>query len=151
MNHLAEQLDEVMNTVWQMLLGHEIAHAELPEPWCPSGTDNLQARVQISGTWDGALTIECSLKLARAMAEEMFCMEPGEAAPEEIQDALGELVNVVGGNVKALFDGSAKLSLPAVTSGITDNAALADDKATLRRGFHYCGEPVRVGLLIRPT
>lgn len=151
MSNLEEQLDEVIHTVWQTMLGQDINNAELNDPWREVGSEGMMACIQITGGWDGAITIECSLKLAREMAEEMFGMEPGEAADEEIQDALGEIVNVVGGNVKALLDGGAELSLPAVTSGINYRVVMPGSKETLMLGFNYSGEPVRVGLLTRQS
>ncbi len=44
----------------------------------------------------------------------MFAMEPDEVSDAEIGDALGEMANIVGGNVKALMPEPSVLSLPQV-------------------------------------
>ena len=149
MIQLEKQLDEVIHTVWQTMLGQDISNADLEASGVDADPLGMMACIQITGGWDGAITIECTLKLARAMAEEMFGMEPGEAADDEIIDALGELVNVVGGNVKALLDGGAELSLPAVTSGVDYKVVVPGSTETCQLAFKYSGEPVRVGLLAR--
>ncbi len=41
----------------------------------------------------------------------------GEAGPELVHDALGELTNMVGGNLKAMFGGKCHLGLPQVSDG----------------------------------
>ena len=146
MNQLEKQLDEVIHTVWQTMLGQDINKADLEATGDADDPLGMMACIQITGGWDGAITIECTLKLARAIAEEMFGMDPGEAADDEIQDALGEMVNVVGGNVKALLDGGANLSLPSVTSGVSYRVVMPGSEQELALGFLYEGEPVRVGL-----
>lgn len=151
MTNLEAQLNEVIHTVWKTMLDQEISSIELAEFAPKKVNDGVLACIQITGKWSGAITIECSLKLAREMAEEMFGMEPGEALEEEIQDAIGELVNVVGGNLKAFLDGRAELSLPAVTWGENYRVVMPGSHETLRMGFNCNGEGIRVGLLTRTT
>ena len=151
MDNISDQLDEVIHTVWQTMLGQDLRSVPLQTPWREEGTKGMMACIQITGGWEGAVTIECSADLARSMAEDMFGMEPGEAADDEILDALGELVNVVGGNVKALLDGGADLSLPAVTSGVDYTVVVPGSTETCKLGFDFDGQPVRVGLLARQS
>ncbi len=49
----------------------------------------------------------------------MFGIDENEAGEEEIQDAIGELANMTGGNIKSLLPEPCYLSLPAVA--ITDH------------------------------
>jgi chemotaxis protein CheX len=67
------------------------------------------------GPWTGAVVLTCG----RSTAEELSrCLLAEHAPPvldaEDIQDALGELANVVGGNVKAVLPGPSVLGLPEV-------------------------------------
>jgi len=151
MDNIAEQLDEVIHTVWQTMLGQDVRSVPAVNPWREDGTPGMMACIQITGGWEGAVTIECTVELARSMAEDMFGMEPGEAADDEVFDALGELANVVGGNVKALLDGSADLSLPAVTTGVDYRVVVPGSKETCQLGFDLAGHPFRVGLLSRQS
>ena len=44
----------------------------------------------------------------------MFHLEEQSAGPEDLQDALGELTNMTGGNIKSLLPEPCRLSLPTV-------------------------------------
>jgi chemotaxis protein CheX len=44
----------------------------------------------------------------------MFAMSEDELSEEEIRDAVGEIVNMVGGNLKGIVEGESSLSLPCV-------------------------------------
>ena len=47
----------------------------------------------------------------------MFGMEPDEVSADEVADAVGELTNMVGGNIKSLLPEPSLLSLPTVSRG----------------------------------
>ena len=55
--------------------------------------------------------------VARRAAAVMFELDASAASLEDMQDAVGELTNMTGGNVKALLEGQCALSLPAVVEG----------------------------------
>ncbi|MFT5080183.1 MAG: chemotaxis protein CheX [Planctomycetota bacterium] len=151
MDNLAEQLDAVMLSVWETMIGTKIMSTEVLSPWKGETETGMMACIQITGNWEGAVTIECTAAHARAMAETMFCMEPGEAEDEEVIDAFGELVNVVGGNVKAILDGGADLSLPAVTTGLDYRIVVPGSTEACQLAFDSEGEHIRVGLLARQS
>jgi chemotaxis protein CheX len=83
-----------------------------------SGTarDNagLIGRIQFSGNWMGSLTASCSEALARRIAATMF-MQGEDVSESDLRDAFGEVVNMLGGNLKALLPPPCQLSLPTVT------------------------------------
>lgn len=107
--------------------------------------------VQISGAWEGAVSVECSEHLARRMTEAMFGMEKGEAAREEILDAVGEVANVAGGNVKALLPAPATLSMPSVTEGVDYVVKMPGTAIVNHVGFSCDGEPLVVTVLRRAS
>ncbi len=55
---------------------------------------------------------------AQAAAEAMFDADPGSLSEQEVSDALGELTNMVGGNIKSLVPAPSKLSLPSVSEDV---------------------------------
>lgn len=105
--------------------------------------------VQITGAWEGAVSVDFSAPLARRMTEAMFGMEDGEAAREEILDALGEVANVAGGNVKALLPAPAQLSMPSVTEGVDYVVRVPNTTVANHVGFRCDGEPLVVTVLRR--
>src|SRR3954447_12129582 len=74
----------------------------------------LGASVQFTGDWQGAIAVGCDAAFGNEIAAAMFAMEPGEVTEDEISDALGELANMIAGNVKPLLPAAAGLSLPTV-------------------------------------
>jgi chemotaxis protein CheX len=65
--------------------------------------------------------------LARILATRMFgCDEP---TSEDLLDAVGELGNIAGGNVKALLFGAGRLSLPSAVLGSPAGAPPVRDGA----------------------
>jgi chemotaxis protein CheX len=70
--------------------------------------------VQITGTWEGTVAIACPVNLAKKVSAIMFGIDENQAGEEEIQDAIGELANMTGGNIKSLLPEPCYLSLPAV-------------------------------------
>jgi len=69
---------------------------------------------------------------------------PDEAGPADVADAVGELVNMVGGNIKSLMPGPSVLSLPAVAAGRAAHPSGATEIA--RFDGVWAGEPVRVAV-----
>ncbi len=114
---LAGLLDEatvsaIAEQAWLALVGEDEALVPLPAP-LPART--LSSWVEIVGPWTGAVVLTTGCDTAAELTRALL----GEHAPEEIEDedvddALGELANVVGGNVKAVLPGPSVLGLPGV-------------------------------------
>ena len=69
----------------------------------------------VAGFLSGSISIFMSRKLASVAGAAMLMMEPDEQlADEELVDAIGELTNMIGGNIKGTFEGVSTLSLPCV-------------------------------------
>ena len=119
---IAELIDEetvqsIAQEAWSALVGDDEFLVPLPGG-LPD--DSISSWVEIVGPWNGAVVLTCG----RATAEELSRALLKEHAPpvldsEDIEDALGELANVVGGNVKAVLPGPSVLGLPEVGSAPT--------------------------------
>lgn len=88
----------------------------LPDVSVPHQSEVI-ASVQISGEWQGAVVLTCGRSVAEAITEAMFAMDPGTTSQEELDDAMGEMANMIGGNIKGLVPGPSQLSLPTVVEG----------------------------------
>lgn len=74
----------------------------------------------MAGGWNGAVSITCSPGLAMFAAGAMFGRNARALTPEDVHDAIGELANMVGGNLKSLVNGDdplCVLSMPIVVDG----------------------------------
>lgn len=137
-----DDLFTLAETVWSSMLGLELARAG--ENDGKVGERTITSCVQITGDWEGACTIECSPKLATQFAATMFAMEPDELDEEMIRDAMGELANMTGGNVKGVAPGENTLALPTVTEGEEGGVHIAKSRVLNRVVGAVEGEPVIV-------
>lgn len=90
------------------------AGAELPD---------AEAMVSITGAWAGHVRIGCSRTAAADVAARLMLMESNELSDSDVADALGEFVNIVGGNIKSALPGPSALSLPLVALGRAEGHA----------------------------
>ena len=110
-----DSVQALTQDAWRSVLGEEV---ECDAP-LPGASPSVTSCVHITGEWDGAVTGGCSRELARTITEAMFGMDDGEAQAADIEDAIGELVNIIGGGLKSMLPGTSMLSLPTVTDGVT--------------------------------
>ena len=103
-----QTLQQVVSDVCTGMLGLEL------EPSEHSGCDELSAVIRISGDWDSLIQVLTPRRTAVAIASNMFAMSEEELSEAEIRDAVGEIVNMVGGNLKGIVEGDSALSLPCV-------------------------------------
>jgi chemotaxis protein CheX len=106
----AQDLASIAELVWSSYVDGDIVVDETG----PGLDAAFIASVTIGGAWNGHVLIGTDAIAARTIAANMFAMEPDEVSDAEIGDALGEVANIVGGNVKALMPEPSVLSLPQV-------------------------------------
>jgi chemotaxis protein CheX len=111
-----EQIAEITRDVWSSFLSLDLEIAPVDPHASLSGRTSTGC-VHISGEWNGTVFVQCSSEHAAKAAEAMFMADPGTLGEDEISDALGELTNMVGGNIKSLLPEPCKLSIPTVAGG----------------------------------
>jgi len=131
----------------------EIFMSTLGMPTRPSAAaaapaDNaLDGIIHITGDWQGTVVLQVSRVLAGRIASVMFQLGDAEPSLADMQDALGEITNMTGGNIKALFPGHCHLSLPAVVEGRAYSVRVPSAQVVTRIGFECEGLPASVRLL----
>lgn len=115
-----EQVLEITQEVFTAMLdGGENLTCERFDP-VPAFENPLFAWVEMNADSDfGPFTARAVVHTETATGNEitrsLLMLTPDEAVTEaDLADAFGEIANVVGGNVKALIDAVAKLTLPQV-------------------------------------
>jgi chemotaxis protein CheX len=76
-------------------------------------TGDIRAWVAITGSWEGHVLVTCSRAQARNLAAAFLGMGVDEVPGEDVADVLGELANIVGGNVKSMLPPGCTLSTPS--------------------------------------
>jgi chemotaxis protein CheX len=142
-----EELTAIVGDVWSSFIG------EAPEPFYvennAAGTDVVSGTVSITGTWQGHVVVDVTPAAATLIAAAFLSLDdPAEVAADDISDALGELVNMVGGNVKSLAPSPSALSLPLVVHG---GASAPDTTSICRTTVLWNGEPIVVTVLAAVT
>lgn len=146
MQFLEAEVIELTRTVWETFLALPIEQVDDPaEP--KDGEETVSACVHISGEWNGSVILSCSATLATTVAGAMFELEADEVDEELLHDAMGEVANMIGGNVKGLVPGPSQLSIPAVATGIHTRLAVPGSHPVTRVGFDSGTEAVRVVLM----
>jgi chemotaxis protein CheX len=79
-----------------------------------AGTNEMFAAVSITGNWHGHVAVTCSARAARYAAAAFLLMDPDEVGSDDVVDVLGELANIIGGNVKSMLPAGCFVSLPHV-------------------------------------
>jgi chemotaxis protein CheX len=116
---ITELIDEatvqsIAEDAWFALVGEEEFLVPLPGD-LPA--DTISSWVDVVGPWTGTVVLTTGRQTAADLTRALL----GDASPEvldqeDVDDAFGEIANVVGGNVKAALPGSSALSLPEVGS-----------------------------------
>lgn len=141
----ADDVEALTGDVWLALVGEdEVLVPRLVPPGSPFDAKGVwSSSVTVTGGWHGVVTVELDEAVAQQLSARMLALPDDEAVADvDIADAVGELVNMVGGNVKSLMPGPSVLSLPAVAAG---RAAFASDVTEVcRLDLAWRGGPVRI-------
>lgn len=144
---LSQQLIPRTQEVWSSMLGLDLQSAtDAPLPMT-AGQPRWSGCIALSGDIRGAVTVSCLEPMARQAAASMFGMDLDEASATEIQDAIGELANMVGGQTKTILGGTCTLGLPVVIEGEMFAATVPNSHPVMTLHFHCDGHPVEVAVV----
>lgn len=106
---------QIVCDVFGAMLAMDLEHCGTgPAPAGPDGV--LSAGVYFTGPWRGAALVECTPGQAREFARRLMPVDVALSA-DDVRDALGEIANMVGGNLKAILPAGVGISMPSVVAG----------------------------------
>jgi CheY-specific phosphatase CheX len=79
------------------------------------GSDSFTSTVSFAGEWKGAVLVRCGVGTAEKLAQRLLKLQ--EVSAEDVADAMGELANMIGGNLKSVLPPGVILSVPTVAPG----------------------------------
>jgi chemotaxis protein CheX len=109
-SELAQIVESVFGAMLNLEVGESGAH------WFPSG-DRLTSAIHLTGEWNGAVLLECDRSQACRFAGRFLSIDPPDAVDDVVRDVLGELANMIGGNLKCVLTKGIRLSMPSVVDG----------------------------------
>ncbi len=83
-------------------------------------SNNITGMVGFGGTAKGVLALHFGTEVAAGVTAAFLGMEPDQTADDIIDDAIGELANMLGGGVKGMLSENGRdidLSLPSIIRG----------------------------------
>lgn len=110
--------EQVVADIFQTMLGLEV---EATQVIWPPEEPVINATVHYAGPWKGALLLECTAEQALFFTARLMATELPPFINEDVRDALGELANMIAGNLKPLLPRGVALSMPTLVEG-TDYA-----------------------------
>ena len=116
-----QELSNAVRAVFDIMVGLEV---ETPANELAVQAGVLTAIVHITGQQKGAVAIHCPASQACMFAGRFLSKDAPPLVNDEVLDVLGELANMVAGNVKAKLMPDAHLSVPAVVEGSEGMVAL---------------------------
>ncbi len=137
--------DDVMGLaeeIWESLL--ELSIQRIPDASDVDDAATMTACIQFTGSWEGSLSIYCGDEFVRLAAGRMFASDPDGLSTEDVEDALGEIANVAGGNLKSLLPVGAEISLPTVVRGDRYAIHFPGSSVIASVPFECEGQPIRI-------
>lgn len=143
---LDSEITEITESIWQSVLGVP-AHRGASLGTTPGHTHFLSGGLSITGTWRGVVVVQCPHALGKIIAARMLELRDAEVTEEDIRDAMGELTNMTGGNIKALLPGPSYLGLPVVVDGKHHMISVPDSHMVTQLTFECGGYPMVVSVV----
>lgn len=107
------ELEQVVQMVFGTMANTE---ALLTEAELPAAEEQLSGEVTIAGSWRGAVSLQLPRDVARPVAAEFLGVPLESVSDVDLIEVVGELTNMIGGNLKSLLPQPCTLSIPRVAS-----------------------------------
>ena len=104
----------IVQDVLQTMTAYPVFQGE--EPYSVQ-EHRVTCAVYFAGVWTGASLIECPLKMAYEFTARLMRIPKPVEFDNDVCDALGELANMIGGNLKSVLPRGVSLSIPSVVEG----------------------------------
>jgi chemotaxis protein CheX len=145
MKEFNAEVEDIVKMIWSTLVDAPI---EAGGEGGQSDDSTVTGIVNIDGAWHGAIFVRCPLALASLLTAAMF---QGDEEPDldDVCDALGELTNMVAGNVKALLPQPSVISLPTVAFGSNYEIGVMGTRIVATVPFVSASHPLVVSVVQR--
>ena len=131
-----EIVTQIVESIFVTMMDLEVSASET---LCIPAGDRVTSSVYLEGDWNGAVSIECNRQQACLFAGRLLAMDPPATVDDDVRDALGELANMIGGNLKSSMDANARLSMPSVIVGGDYELRICGSETRNRLAFQLDG------------
>jgi chemotaxis protein CheX len=138
-----EDLGSVVGSVFATMMGLDVWPSEAV---CPGAEGLLTGAVYLTGEWEGAVFIHCAPRQACEFAGRFVGMPTPLAVDDDVRDVLGELANMVAGNLKCTFSPGIRVSVPSVTDGAAYSVRVCRGRVVCHAAYHTDAGPLWISL-----
>jgi len=146
-NQMTETLEQTVSSVFETMMGVDIAGVQAG--WS-TDSSRVTATLHFAGVWSAVLMLEVTRPLACFLAGHFLDTEPPQEVNDDVRDVVGELANMVGGNLKSVLAPGALLSIPEVIDGKDFNLRISAGKTCAESVFRCEAGLFRVTLIETP-
>jgi CheY-specific phosphatase CheX len=112
----SQDIEQIAASVFSTMLGLEFQQQGSLRP-CPASPGTLTAAIHLDGTWQGMVLLHCREAQACEFAARFLGTPPPTCVTDDVRDVLGELANMIAGNLKCTLRPGIRLSSPHVLDG----------------------------------
>lgn len=134
-----EDLEQIAATVFSTMLGLDFQTQGSP-PQCPPAPGALTAKIRLEGAWQGEVLLHCLEAQAKEFAARFLGTPLPEEVNDDVRDVLGELANMIAGNLKCTLRPGIRLSRPRVDDGSSGGPGISGT-LICELGFQTAGGP----------
>ena len=101
-------------------------------------TQNAQiitGAVYFAGAWKGAVLLQCSREQAFEFTARLMRIPAPSSLDEDVQDAMGEVTNIIGGNLKPILPRGSEISMPSVVEGYPTSLRICGSNPIIQLAF----------------
>jgi chemotaxis protein CheX len=131
-----EMLVQIVESVFITMMSLDVSPSDAS--WKPTG-NRLTSFVHLTGDWNGAVMLDCNPRQACQFAGLILSMDPPDIVDDDVRDVLGELANMIGGNMKCCMPTGVRLSMPTVMEGRDYDMRICGSQILKRVAFQ-CAE-----------
>lgn len=142
-----EDAIRVVQDVFRTMLGIEVEPVVVV--WPPE-EDLINVAVHYAGAWKGALLLECTQQQACAFTGRLLGVDPPDEVNDDVRDAVGELANMIAGNLKPVLPPGVALSMPTLVEGADYALRILGGNLAGMIAFRCCAGVFWVSLIQAP-
>ena len=103
--------------------------------------------IHYAGPWKGVLLLECQPSQAAALTAELTGISPPNSVDDDVRDAIGEIANMIAGNLKTILPPQTVLSAHTVVEGSSFTLKVCGGNDSLTLEFDSSMGPFTVTLV----
>jgi chemotaxis protein CheX len=126
-------LNQIVETVFSTMMDLEVVPGDSPHVAAP---ERMTSFVQMTGEdCNATVLVECSQRQACEFAGRILATDPPGDVDSDVCDMLGELANMIGGNLKSGLAAGVRLSMPTVMAGSDYDLKVCGSRVSERASF----------------